>query len=143
MDKEFWQPGWVMTPNEEKIAKQQEMVSGGKWIIDGNYNSTMELRFAAADIIIYLDISRIVCLFSVMRRNGRKRSDLPDYLEEHSVFSKDFWKFAKWVWSYPKTGKKTVMDLHEKYPEKAFLHIKSRRKMKRLIKNNNHKGART
>jgi len=135
LDKEFWRPGWVMTPRDEKIARQNEIISGDKWIIDGNYNSTLETRFAAADLIIYLDISRIVAIMSAAKRSGKKRSDLPDYLEEHTAFNKEFIQFAKWIWYYPKDGRKTIMDLHEKYPDKAFLRIKSRRAVKRMVRN--------
>ena len=134
LDKELWQPGWVMPPREEKIAKQQEMMKGEQWIIEGNYNSTMELRYASADLIIFLDINRIICILSAAKRTGKKRSDLPDYLEEPKAFSKDFFQFCKWIWTYPKTGKITVMSLHEKYPDKTFLHIKTRRKVKILLK---------
>ena len=135
LDKELWQADWVMTTKEEKIAKQQVMISGEQWIIDGNYNSTLEIRFAAADLIIFLDISRVVCLISVIKRTREKHSDIPEFLEEHKIFDKEFIEFCKWIWSYPKTGRKTVMELHEKYSDKAFLHIQSRREVKKLIKN--------
>ena len=134
LDKEFWQPGWVMTPKEEKITRQHEMINGETWIIDGNYNSTMEIRYTAADLIIFLDISRIVCVISAMKRTGRKRSDLPDYLEESKIWGKEFIEFVKWIWSYPKTGRKTVMALHKKYSDKAFLHIKTRREAKGFVR---------
>lgn len=133
LDKELWLPGWVMPPKQEKIAKQQEMMNKDRWIIDGNYNSTMDLRFRAADLVIFLDIHRVVCIVSVMKRAGKKRSDLPEYLEEPKVFSKEFFEFCKWIWSYPQTDRNTVMSLHEKYPETTFLQIKTRRKMKKLL----------
>jgi len=134
LDKEHWQPGWVMPPREEKIARQRELMRGERWIIDGNYSSTMEPRFAAADLVIFLDISRFVCLISAAGRTGKTRSDLPEYLEEPKIFSREFWGFCRWIWSYPKTGRKTVMELRAKYPEKAFLHIKSRRQVKKMMK---------
>jgi len=133
LDKEIWQPGWVMPSTDEKIAIQQRLISGQRWIIDGNYNSTMEMRFAAADLVVFLDINRVTCILSAMKRTGKKRSDLPDYLDEPKVFSRDFFDFCKWIWSYPETGRKTVMDLHQKYPDKTFLHIKGRRDAKKLI----------
>ena len=133
LDKEIWQPGWVMPSTDEKIAIQQRLISGQRWIIDGNYNSTMEMRFAAADLVVFLDINRVTCILSAMKRTGKKRSDLPDYLDEPKVFSRDFFDFCKWIWSYPKTGRKTVMDLHQKYSDKTFLHIKGRRDAKKLI----------
>ena len=43
-------------------------------------------------------------------------------------------KFFKWIWDYPKNGRKKVMELHEKYPDKAFLPIKTRRKVKKFVK---------
>ena len=134
LDKEFWQPGWVLTPRNEKIARQQEIISDEKWIIDGNYDSTMELRFSAADLIIFLDISRFICIWSAMHRTGKKRSDLPDYLVEPNIFSREFIEFCKWIWSFPKTGKKTIMDLHCKYPKKPFVVLKSRKAVKRFLK---------
>ena len=133
LDNEFWKPGWVMASKEEKIARQKEITSGREWIIDGNYNSTMEIRFAAADLIVFLDINRIVCIFSAIKRHGKKRSDLPDYLEESNIFNKEFIKFCVCIWSYPKTLRKTVIDLHNKYPDKMFLHIKTRREAKKLL----------
>ena len=133
-DVEFWQPGWVKTPREEKIERQRKMVSGDKWIIDGNYDSTMEIRYSAADLVIFLDISRVVCAVSAMMRTGKKRSDLPAYLEEPNIWGKEFIEFLKDIWSYPNTGRKTVLSLHDKYPDKAYLHIKTRRAAGKLAK---------
>ena len=134
LDKEFWQPNWVETPRDEWIEKQKQFISDEKCIIDGNYGGTMELRFASADLIIFLDINRFLCVYSAARRTGKKRSDLPENLQEPKMLSKDFFDFAKWIWSYPKTGKKKVLALHDKYPDKPFLRIKSRRELKRYLK---------
>ena len=134
LDVEFWKPNWVMSSGEEKVVRLQEIISGEKWIIDGTYGGTMEMRFAAADLIIYLDINRLVCIWSVARRTGKKRSDLPDYLEEPKMVSADFIDMCKLVWKSPKKNTKWIMSLHEKYPEKEFLHIKRRRQVKKLLK---------
>jgi len=131
LDNEFWRPGWVETPKDEWTEKQFKLISGDRWIIDGNYGGTMELRFAAADLIILLDISRFVCACSAIRRHGKKRSDLPGYLSEK--FDSEFADFLKWIWSYPKNGKLRVLSLHKKYPEKAFLILKSRGAVGRFL----------
>jgi len=136
LDVENWKPNWVMSPKEEQIARQQEIISGEKWIIDGNYSGTMELRFSAADLIIYLDINRLVCIWRAARRAGKKRSDMPDYLEEPTIFSTHFFHLVSMVWQFRKRNLKTIMIMREKYPEKEFLHIKSRREVKKLIGNN-------
>ena len=131
LDNEFWNPGWVKTPREEWIEKQREMISTEKWIIDGNYNSTLELRIEASDLVIFLDINRFVCMYGAIKRHGKKRSDLPDYCNEK--FDKEFIDFLKWIWSFSKTSKPKIMELHNKYEEKQFVVIKSRRKVNKLI----------
>ena len=133
LDVEHWKPNWVMAPRDEKIVRQQEIISGDTWIIDGNYKSTLELRFAAADLVIYLDINRLVCIRSAAMRTGKKRSDLPDYLTEPSLFSKEFFQFCKMIWTFRKNNKQSIKNLCEKYPDKELLHIKSRREVKRLL----------
>jgi len=132
LDCEFWQPDWTKTPKEEWIEKQKEFIKGEKWIIDGNYKSSMELRFAAADLVIFLDINRFVCMWSALKRHGKKRSDLPDYLEEK--MNLEFIDFLKWIWSFKKTGKRRILDLHEKYSEKEFLVLKSRKAVREFLK---------
>jgi len=135
LDMEYHLPDWGKPAREEWDAKIQGFIEGEKWIIDGNYNRTMEPRFAAADLVIFLDINRLLCLISAAKRTGKKRSDLPDYLEEPPFWSRDFYKFAaKSIWTFRKWGHKTIADLREKYPEKEFLHIKSRREVNNLIK---------
>jgi adenylate kinase family enzyme len=131
LDVEFWRPNWEKPPKEEWIKKQMQLTSMEKWIIDGNHTDTMELRFKAADIVIFLDINRFVCLLSVLLRNGKKRSDTPLYLEEK--LNKEFLRFCKQLWSFSKTRKRTIMNLHKKYLDKNFFVIDSRRKMKRLL----------
>ncbi len=132
LDVEFWRPNWEQPPREEWIKKQMELTSKVKWIIEGNHTDTMELRFKAADLIIFLDINRFICLVSVLTRNGKKRSDIPQYLEEK--LDKEFLRLCKGLWSFSKTRKHTIMNLHKKYPNKPFWVIDSRKKMKKLLK---------
>ena len=131
LDMEFWRPNWEKPPKEEWIKKQTEFISKEKWIIDGNHTDTMELRFKTADIIIFLDINRFVCLAGVFKRLGKKRSDWPQYLEER--MDREFFQFCKGLWSFSKTRKRRIMGLHKKYPDKPFFVIKSRREMNKLL----------
>lgn len=134
LDVELWQPDWVKLSKEEQIVRQKEIISGENWIIDGTWGGTMELRYAAADLIVYLDINRLLCMWSAAKRTGKKRTDLPDYLEEKGVLSKEFIQFCKWIWIFPKNSEKRIMSLRVKYPDKVFLHIKSRSEVKKLLK---------
>ncbi len=133
LDIEFWHPNWEMPSKDEWKNKNTELIAKEKWIIDGNVNhgGTMELRFGAADLIIFLDINRFVCLASIIKRNGKKRSDTSQYYYEK--FNKNFFRFCKGIWNYSKTRKLTILGLHDKYPDKPFFVIKNRRRTKKLL----------
>ena len=105
LDVEFWRPNWKKTPKDEWIVKQKQMISRDRWIIDGNYNSTLSFRFDAADAVVFLDMNRLMCLLNAIKRHGTKRSDLPHYLEER--FDRDFWQFCKLIWGFNKREKKS------------------------------------
>ena len=100
LDYEHWQPGWVSPPKDEWRAMQEQWVQGERWIIDGNYNGTIELRFAAADLVIFLDLPRLLCLWRVMRRHGQRRPDLRPDVVESSIFSKEFLEFLGFIWKF-------------------------------------------
>ena len=133
LDAVFFQNGWVTVSEDEFIIRQREMMSGGTWIIEGNYKKTMEFRFSAADLVIFLDVNRFTRIWAAARRQGKKRPDLPD-LEKRSVFSKEFLNLVIMQWSHGNVTRDKVMELRDKYPDKAFLHIKGRREVKRWLK---------
>lgn len=132
LDNEYWNIGWVPTPKVEWVDKIKNMIQGDQWIIDGNYNSTLELRYKAADCIIFLDMNRFLCIYNVWKRHGKKRSDLPEYLEEKK--DKEFLEFLVWIWNYKKRERDRILQLHKEYPEKLFLVLKSRKAVNRFIK---------
>src|SRR5690242_17455985 len=63
LDALFWKPNWEGVPREEQIAVQNNLIKDEKWIIDGNYGGTMDIRLNAADTIIFLDIHRTICIY--------------------------------------------------------------------------------
>lgn len=66
---------------EELEEKLKEIFKTDKWIIDGNYQKTLELRINECDTIFLLDFPTQVCLEGAKSRIGQKRDDLP-WLEE-------------------------------------------------------------
>lgn len=66
---------------EELEEKLKEIFKTDKWIIDGNYQKTLELRINECDTIFLLDFPTQVCLEGAKSRIGQKRDDLP-WVEE-------------------------------------------------------------
>ena len=108
LDAEHWRPGWVETPADEWERKVRALAAGERWIIDGNYGGTMEIRFAAADTIVFLDFPRRTCLWRVLLRQlryrGRSRPDMTEGCPERITL-----QFVRWIWEYPRTRRPGVL----------------------------------
>jgi len=133
LDRCFLQPGWTMEPREVREAQQQEMMAGDAWIIDGNWSGLMAPRFAASDLVIFLDINRLVCVWGALRRAGKYRADIPDDLAEPRALSRANLRFYRRLLAYPKAERPAVLALHEAYPGTAFMRLRSRREAEQLL----------
>jgi adenylate kinase family enzyme len=100
LDRLFWGPGWVPTERPAWRAKVEALVAEPSWILDGNYKSNMDLRIAAADLVLFFDLPRTLCIWRVVKRStvyrGRNRPDLPAGCPERLELD-----FLRWIWSYP------------------------------------------
>jgi adenylate kinase family enzyme len=100
LDALYWRPGWEPTPADEWRATVETLVKADSWIMDGNYGGTLDLRLQACDTVVFLDRSRLVCLWHVfvrqLRHLGRRRSEVPAGCRERLT-----WQFVTWIWTYP------------------------------------------
>ncbi|PFL24561.1 MULTISPECIES: DNA topology modulation protein [Bacillus cereus group] len=108
LDALFWKPNWEGVPKEEQRTVQNELVKGEKWIIDGNYGGTMDIRINAADTIIFLDIHRTICVYRAFKRivqyRNKTRPDMGAGCEERFDL-----QFFKWIWEYPNKKKPAIL----------------------------------
>ncbi|MEH6629728.1 MAG: hypothetical protein V7776_02820 [Halopseudomonas aestusnigri] len=100
LDKVVWQPGWKMCPRDVRIEKELELSSKPEWVIDGVSERVRE----AADIIVFLDVTRSTALFQCTKRNWRylfrSRPDLPENCPEILIIPlllKIIWQFQDHV----------------------------------------------
>lgn len=99
MDQLNWQPGWIDEGNDRLRALLAFEVAKPRWLIEGNYGSTMAMRLERADTIIYLDYPLPLCLRRLIKRivtyYGRTRPDMPDDCPER--FDPSFlWYVIRW-----------------------------------------------
>jgi len=111
LDKHYWHPGWIGTPEAEWLEKVEEMVQEERWIIDGNYRSTLPLRLRAADTVIFLDMPRWVCTIRAVKRRiqyaTRPRPDMARGCRER-LLDPNLLSFLHWVWNYPNRARPDV-----------------------------------
>lgn len=121
LDMIWHKPDKTNISREEFDARLAEIVRGERWIIDGNYQRTLEVRLRACDTVILLDYPVEVCLAGAAARVGTVREDLP-WVEE--TFDEEF---KQWILDFGKDALPTIYDLLEKYKnEKQILIFKSR-----------------
>lgn len=133
LDAIYWQAGWVRTPKDEWAARVGELLERDSWIIDGNYSGTREMRFAACDTIVFLDMPRYVCLYRVIRRfiryRGRTRPEMAAACNE-----KMDWEFFEWVWSYRNERRPGILADLERFREKQVVILRSSREAHAFLK---------
>jgi adenylate kinase family enzyme len=104
LDQEYWQPGWKPTPDDLWFQRVATLIQQNRWIMDGNYGSTLDMRLKRADGIIVMDYPRWLCLWRVMKRicrhKGHTRPDMaPECVERWD------WEFIRYVWAFKKRGR--------------------------------------
>lgn len=127
LDAAFWRPGWVSTPQPEWRSVVSNLVKQESWVIDGTYESTLDLRIPAAEAIIEIKCPRWVSLWGVIRRSlyyrNRPRPDAPPGQPIDLAY-------LRYIWKYPLETTSIVHELIEKHgPYKPFIRLDSRKSM--------------
>lgn len=133
LDRLYWRPGWVETPKDEWRRAVEELVRGESWVMDGNYSGTLDVRLAACDAVVFLDLPRAVCLWRVLKRllvyRRSQRPDMAEGCREHFSL-----KFLQWVWGYPSRSRpKVVRLLEESAGGKRVVRLRSSAEVERFL----------
>ena len=135
LDSLYWSPGWSEMPKDKWRAIVQELLKRDSWIIDGNYGGTLDLRLAACDRVIFLDVPRLICLGRVLKRRvlyrKERRPDMAPGCPE-----KVNWEFLKYVWNYPRKRKPAVLRKLQSYSQiKEITILRSEADIERFLAN--------
>ena len=113
LDDLFWQPGWVEPDRAEWDALNRQLVKGERWILDGNYGGTMEIRLAAADTIVFLDPPPLRCIWRVV---GRRARDEP-------ASARRLLGFVAYIWRYRRTRRPGVEERIRRHGAGKQVHV--------------------
>ena len=134
LDQIWWEPGnWQHLEKPEFDGRLCAEMEKEQWILDGNFNRTIEARLEKCDTVIYLDYPRIVCLKNwlgrVIRNWGHHRPDMGEGCAE--------WfdpEFARWIWNFNKKYRKHFYELLGDARDKRVIILKSRRQADKYLK---------
>lgn len=133
LDQEYWRPGWVEPAKPEWRARVAELVAADRWVMDGNYSSTFDLRMPRAQAVVLLDIPTWKCLFSVygraFRYRGRTRPDLPEGCPE----TLPDLQFLHWILTYRRRSRWKVLEAVRQWPHLLFRSFTDRAEARRWL----------
>ncbi len=137
LDKLYWQPNWTESPKAEWQKTLENLLVKDKWIMDGNFGGTIEIRLTACDTVILLDLPRTVCFYRVLKRRIKYRNTNRPDMTEGCNEKVDF-EFLKWIWDYPKTKKPQIEEKLQKFKnEKTIIRLKSQKEIEEFLAKTN------
>ena len=123
LDMIWHKPDKTNITREEFDQRLFEILEKEEWIIDGNYDRTLEVRFKYCDTVFLFDLSTEVCLQGVRDRVGKKREDMP-WIEEGLDE-----EFRQWILDFPNRALPHIYELIEKYTDKNIIIFKSHKEI--------------
>lgn len=134
LDRLHWQPGWVEPPKDEWKRKVEEIAATERWIIDGNFGGTMEIRLAACDTVIYLDFPRAICTWRVIKRRLKYRNGTRPDMGEGCPEKLDL-EFVSWVWNFPSSTRPRIEERLSRLPaDKRLIRLASPAAVKSFLR---------
>lgn len=109
LDVLWHRPDRTNISKEEFDVNLKEILKRDRWIIDGNYLRTLEIRLQECDTVFFMDYPPDICLSGAQSRIGKKREDLP-WLEME--FDEEF---KQWIIDFPKVQLPRIYELLKKY----------------------------
>ncbi len=105
------------------------MKENDNWLIDENYQRTMEMRVKEADLVLWLQTSRVQGVYRAIKRSIKRRFfheerlDMAEEFEEK--WDKEFLDFLIFIWQFKDHGEKKIAELLTRYPEKKVVILKN------------------
>lgn len=107
-------------PPDEFDRELSKIVAQPKWIIDGNYLRTMEIRLKECDTCFLLDYPLDTCIEGARNRIGKQRADMPWTESEFDP------EFMEYIMDFPAKQLPLVYELLDKYSGKNIVIFHSR-----------------
>lgn len=132
LDQLWWKGNWENVTREEFDSRLAMALNMDRWIIDGNYSRTIEMRLQRCDTIIYLDFDRWQCLWGMFQRvicnYGKHRPDMGGNCRERFD-----WEFVKWIWNFNDQNRVRNYTWIAQAKHAKTIVLKNRKEVKRFL----------
>ena len=139
LDAVYYDRDWTPLPQATFAERQRELVATERWIIEGNYASTLPIRLTAADTVVFLDLPAITCLWGIVQRRWRYRGG------QHTrvgVYDRITRSFLRYIAGYRRTMAPRVRQLIDEHgPHAKVVTLTSRRRAGQFVDSLSHSSA--
>ena len=127
LDRLFWRADRTTVSQEEFDCRLHQALAEECWIVDGNYQRTLDVRLAAADTVFFLDYPTEVCLGGIRARCGRAREDMPWVEEEEDP------ELITYVQEFRQKNRPILLQRLSRFPKKRTVTFRSRAQADRFL----------
>ncbi len=132
LDAIWHKPDKTHISREDFDKSMSEIFNTSEWIIEGNYNRTIEIRLQQCDTVFLFDLPTEVCIQGAIDRLGKGRYDLP-WIEKELTPS-----FKQSIEEFPRNSLPRIYELIEKHgKDKQVVVFKSREDVDVFLKSIN------
>ena len=122
LDMLWHKPDRTTVTQEEFNNRLNGILHKDRWIIDGNYQRTLEPRLQACDTVFLMDFPLETCISGAESRIGKKREDLPWTELEFDP------EFKQWIQDFPKNRLPQLYEMIETYKDNKEIMVFHSRK---------------
>ena len=122
LDMLWHKPDRTTVTQEEFNNRLNGILQKDRWIIDGNYQRTLEPRLQACDTVFLMDFPLETCISGAESRIGKKREDLPWTELEFDP------EFKQWIQNKKKNRLPQLYEMIETYKDNKEIMVFHSRK---------------
>ena len=135
LDRLLWKRDWKEKNKYERLEILEKLLFGEEqWIIDGNYLRFAEFHVNAADTIIFLDISPLLCLQRLVKRHYKNRECFRRDIPEGTTDRISPLRLLK-VLAFSLGGKRTIKQTLHNYESKQIHTLRSTKEVNDFLTN--------
>ena len=109
---------------------QENITNKTFWIIDGNSTRSLEMRWKNADLVLYFNFNKIICLLRLLKRSLLKDRRIDDRAENCPEILR--FQLIKYMWTFENRVQQTLAELKKKYPSVKFIEINSNKDLQKV-----------
>jgi adenylate kinase family enzyme len=137
LDLYAWKPGWVRMPEDERSARERDLLAGAEWIADGNYHATLDQRLARADTVVFLDTRWWTCAWRAFLRGIRRPPGFqpPDGCDDSAWQQlRDEWWVVWRIWRGRRSDRERELNMVSQHGQHTSLHVlRSKREVRKFL----------